>query len=147
MFRMLFHCSQLTQKLYWTLLKKYICIMKLYIFYTHLAHQYGKWLIIWVYELHVREAVSYMCCFRLPSITFHTKLTLKKVSQSCWLLQQVKVMCPALAYCSLLIALCSSWPIDFMVSRGLLRLIRMDSRVFAFWQPFSRRFCNCEKPL
>lgn len=106
----------------------------------------------WVtHHLSVWVTCAWSCELYVPfqdaSITFHNKLTLEKVSQSCRLLQQVKVMYPALAYCSPLIALCSSWPIDFMVSRGLLRLIRMDSHVFAFWRPFSRRLCNCEKPL
>lgn len=96
--------------------------------------------------VHGKSVRVYMCMqlwAAQSSITFHTKLTLEKVSQSSWLLQQVKVMYPALAYCRLLIALCSSRPIDFMVSQGLLRLIRLNSRVFAFSQPFSLRLSSC----
>lgn len=43
-------------------------------------------------------------------------------------------MYPARPYCTLLIALCTSRPIDFTVLCSLPRLIRMDSRVFPFSQ-------------
>ena len=82
-------------------------------------------LLAWSWSSYVHVAVSSMSCSDCPPLHSILRNTLEKASQTCWLFQQVKVMYPALAYCSVLIALCSSRPIDFMISWGSRRLIRL----------------------
>ena len=54
--------------------------------------------------------------FRFPWTHSTLSSHFRQISQTRWLLQQVKVMYSTLACCSLLIGLFLSWSIDFMVS-------------------------------